>query len=301
MSQNPLTKPTYTGLVENAPLVVGLLLMIDSLHFIFARLYLSFALPPVASAMYVIGIGMVEIAVILNLWSHIQFHLLYRHLWFFLTIGFLAAVSTTLNYTAVAFIDPGTASLLSRTTILFGLGFGLAWLRERLTLFQLGGAAIAIGGVFIITFQPVDYLRIGSLMVLASTFMYALHAALVKRFGEGMRIADFFLFRLACTTGFLFLIGLARHELVWPGWGGWGMLLLGGTVSVMIGRGLYYLALRRLNLSLHSIALTLSPVATIIWTVLLFNVRPTGQQLVGGVAVLAGVAMVTIGNISSKE
>jgi drug/metabolite transporter (DMT)-like permease len=54
-------------------------------------------------------------------------------------------------------------------------------------------------------------------------------------------------------------------------------------------------ALRRLNLSFHSIILTLSPVAAVLWTLLLFGVVPTGQQLLGGAAVIAGVFMVTLG------
>ena len=62
-----------------------------------------------------------------------------------------------------------------------------------------------------------------------------------------------------------------------------------------MSRGLYYLALRRLTLSHHSLILTLSPVASIVWTLLLFGFSPTVQQLVGGAAILAGVLMVTVG------
>jgi drug/metabolite transporter (DMT)-like permease len=63
-------------------------------------------------------------------------------------------------------------------SVLFGLGFGLLWLRERLNRAQLLGAAICIVGVAIITFQPGDYFRLGSLLVVGSAFLYALHAAL---------------------------------------------------------------------------------------------------------------------------
>lgn len=300
MPDKPLSPPFYPRLVDRVPLVVACLLLIDSLHFVFAR-FLWPHLPPVTSAMYVLGIATVEVAFLVGFWNRIHFGVFRHHPWFFLSIGFLAAASTTLNYAAVGFIDPGTASLLSKASILFGVGLGLVWLRERLTALEAMGAVLAIIGVFIITFQPGDYLRLGSLMVLASALMYALHAALVKHHGTGMSLAEFFLFRLLCTTGFLFLFSAGWGELTWPGRQAWLILLLAGTISAMIGRGLYYMALRRLRLSLHSIFLTLSPVVTIGWTLLLFGIRPTPQQLLGGAGVIAGVWLVTAGQLKKRR
>jgi len=285
--------PTGTGLLDNAPLVVLCLLAIDSLHFVFARLLLPY-LPPATGGMYVLGVATVEVALFLAIWDKIQFSLLRRHLPYFLSIGFLVATSTTLNYTAVGYIDPGTASLLAKASILFSLAFGLFWLRERLTPVQAGGALLAMSGIAIITFQPGDYWRIGSLLMLIATLSYALHAALVKRQSEAIRLGEFFLFRLVCTTGFLFLFALGQGQLVWPSGRAWLILLLAGTVDITISRGLYYVALRRMDLSYHTIVLMLSPVVAIIWTIFLFDVWPTFQQMTGGLAVLAGVVVVTM-------
>jgi drug/metabolite transporter (DMT)-like permease len=104
----------------------------------------------------------------------------------------------------------------------------LIWLRERFTLFEWAGVLTAIAGTFVITFQPGDFLWLGVLMVVVSTFMYALHAALVKRHGGGISLTDFFLFRLACTTAFLFLFSLGRGELTVPDGPTWLILLLAG-------------------------------------------------------------------------
>jgi drug/metabolite transporter (DMT)-like permease len=51
--------------------------------------------------------------------------------------------------------------------------------------------------------------------------------------------------------------------------------------------------------SLLSIVLTLSPVAAIGWSLLLFTTWPTPRQLLGGVAVLLGVGIVTIARSGS--
>jgi drug/metabolite transporter (DMT)-like permease len=288
LSKAEASRPAKAGF-----LLVAALLMVDSLHFVSARLLLPHISPSV-SAMYVLGIGTIEVGLFGLMQKRLQVGILHKHLWLFLIIGFLVATNTNINYEAVAFIDPGTASLLAKTSILFGLGFGLFWLREKLTLAQLAGALVAATGVFVISFQPGDYMRLGSLLVVGSAWMYALHAAIVKRYGGGIEFLNFFFFRLLCTTGFLFLFALGRRALVWPSATAWWWLILVGTVNVVIGRTLYYAALRRLRMSVLSIVLTLTPVVATLWSLVLFDVVPTSQQLLGGSAVILGVLVVIL-------
>ena len=284
--------PDTSRLANSRLLLVLGLLMVDGLHFVFARLLLPHISPGV-SAMYVLGIGTVEVGLLGLVQGRLHFNRFRQSLWLFLALGLLVGTSTSINYQAVAFIDPGTASLLSQTSILFGLGFGLFWLREKLSPLQVGGALLAVIGVCVITFQPGDYLRLGSLLVLGSAFLYATHAALAKRYGGEMDFFDFFFFRLLCTTSVLFLFALGRGALAWPRAHVWPLLALAGTIDVVVSRTLYYLALRRLRMSIHSIVLTASPVAAILWSVFLFDTLPTTQQFLGGAAVLLGVLVVT--------
>ncbi len=300
MSDETATLSGSARLWRNAPLVVAVLVLVDSLHFVFARLLHPY-LPGGTSAFYVLAVATVEVAVFLGLRRRIRFQVFRRHLLLFLSIGFLVAASTTFNYIAVGYVDPGTASLLAQTSTLFALGFSLIWLRERLVFAEVIGALVALIGVFVISFQPGDVLRLGSLLVLGSAFMYALHAAIVKRHGGEMDLANFFLFRLASTSGFLLLFTTARGQLLWPPGKAWIILVLAGTVDVVISRTLYYLALRRLRMSFHTIILTLSPVITILWSLLLFSERPTLQSLMGGVAVITGVAIVTMPKSRKKH
>lgn len=278
----------------NTPLVWAGLLLVDSLHFVFARSLLPH-LPPETSALLVLGAGTIEVALFLGLRRQINFAVFRRHAWFFLTIGFLVATSTVINYTAVNFIDPGTASLLSKTSVIFSLGLGILWLGDRLRRIQGVGIAFALLGVFVISFQPGDYLQLGSLLVLLSTFLYALHTAVVKRSGDEIEFANFFLFRVAATTAFLLLFAVGRSQLVWPGTTGWLLVILAGTVDVVISRVLYYLSLRRMTMTIHTTILTLSPVITILWSLALFGEQPGWQGIIGGAAVILGVVLVTVG------
>lgn len=276
------------------PPLLLLLLLVDSLHFVFARLLRPF-LPSGTAALYVLAVGTLEVGVYLWITRQISWQLLRQKWWFFLTIGFLVAFSTSMNYLAVAYIDPGTAALLGQTTVIFALLFGLYWLREKLSVFEILGALVAIIGTFIISFQPGDFGQFGSLLVLLGASMYALHAAVVKRYGGEMDFANFFFFRLLMTTMFLSLFAVGRGQFTWVNDGRvWPLLLLVGSVDVVISRLLYYLALRRLNLTIHAILLTLSPVITIGWSLILFDERPSWQGLLGGVAVIVGVVIVTV-------
>ena len=276
--------------MADSRLLVPLLLLADSLYYVFARLLLPH-LPPAAGAFYMMAVGATTILVILR--GRIHLSTLRRHPWFFLAIGLLVGVNTNMGFVAVRYVDPGTASLLSRTSIIFSLALGLLWLRERLTRLELGGAALAVVGVVVISFQPGDYLRAGALIVIASTFLYALHSAVVKRFGGDIPFGEFLFYRVAAVAAVLFVLAAAQGVLVWPTAVGWGWLLLAGSVNVVVSRGLYYLALRRMDMSVLTIILTLTPVVTWAWSMAIFGGRPGVVEIVGGVATLTGVLVVT--------
>ncbi|MXX25604.1 MAG: DMT family transporter [Caldilineaceae bacterium SB0668_bin_21] len=268
------------------------LLMIDSLHYVFARLVFPY-IEPALGAFYIIAVALVEVGLIGLITRRLSLDPL-RRMWpTFLAIGMCVAVSTRLNYEAMAFIDPGVAAMVGKMTVLFSLGFGLLWLGERFTLMQGVGSAIAVVGLAVISFQPGDYLGIGAMMILFSTFIYALHAALTKRNMGEVDLLNFFFYRLLLTAAFLALFNLARGNFALPSAQAFPILLLVGTVDVVVSRFLYYWTLRKLDMSIFAIALAASPVAAVLWSQLLFDVFPTPQQLLGGFAILCGVAVVT--------
>ena len=271
-------------------LLVPLLLVADSLYYVFARLLLPH-FPPAAGAFYMMAVGGATILALLR--GRIRLVTLTRHRWLFLAVGLLVGVNTNMGFFAVRYVDPGTASLLSRTSIIFSLALGLLWLRERLTRLELAGSALAVVGVVVISFQPGDYLRAGALIVIGSTFLYALHSAVVKRYGGDIAFGEFLFYRVSAVAAVLLLLAVAQGALVWPSAVGWGWLLLAGTVNVVVSRGLYYLALRRMDMSVLTIILTLTPVITWAWSMAIFGGRPGVAEIVGGLATLGGVLIVT--------
>lgn len=291
MSARPPKQTTLP--VASLPVLFTVLLIVDSLHFVFARALLPH-LSAEMSSFLVLGIAAVQVGTYQAVRGRIHLDAVRRHWRFYTAIGLLVAASTVINYAAVAYIDPGTASLLSKTSVLFSLGFSLFWLRERFQRIEFLGALIAIIGIVVISFQPGDYLRFGSLMVLVSTFLYALHTAVVKRYGELIDFGDFFLFRIASIAFFLFLFAAGRGRLEWPTPIAWLLVIIAGTVDVVISRSLFYLSLRRMPMGIHTIILTLSPMVAVLWSLVLFGVIPTLSSFAGGALIILGVALVTI-------
>ena len=292
------TDSTKAGsLLNNMPAVIITLIVIDSLHFVFARLLHPY-LPPTAGSFYYMTVATIQIAIYAAVRRKIDASILRDNLKFFLIIGFLIGFATATSFAAVAYIDPGTASLIARSSTVFGMLFGYFWLKERLSRGERIGAVISIAGVFIISFQPGNLSELtwlGPVLVLLASFTYALHAAIVKHDGGDMDFLNFFLFRMLSSILFLFIFMVGRGELVWPqGREVWTILLLAGTFNVTVSRSLYYMVLRRFRLSILTILLTLSPAMTVLWSYLLFGVLPSLQGVIGGTIVIGGVILVAM-------
>jgi drug/metabolite transporter (DMT)-like permease len=273
------------------PLLIPILLMVDSLHFVLARLMLPH-IDPSLSPMYVLLIASIEVGLFGLATRRIIISTLFKNLWMYLAIGFLVAASMTINYTMVEYIDPGTASMLTETGVIWGLLLGVIWLREKLMTIQVWGSILAIFGVFTISYQPGNVLQISSILIVVSAFMYALHAAIAKRYSENVDLFNFFFARVCSIAFFGFLFAAMRDSLARPSAKAWPLLLLSGTVDVVISRFLYYVALRRMKLSVLTIILTLSPVVSVLWAFTLFRTLPSLQESIGGFLVLIGAILV---------
>ena len=115
-----------------------------------------------------------------------------------------------------------------------------------------------------------------------------------EKFGGDMEFIEFFVWRVASTTFMSMIAVTVTGQWQLPSGIVWFWLFLGATADIVISRALYYLALRRLSISLHTLVLTLSPIMAALWSLLLFGIVPSAQQLVGGLAVISGIAVVSL-------
>ena len=97
--------------MKNTSIIIPILLIVDSLHFVFAKLLLPHISPNI-SAMWVLLVATLEVGIYGLYTKQISWREISKQWKFFLAIGFLVAASTNINYEAVAFIDPGSALVL---------------------------------------------------------------------------------------------------------------------------------------------------------------------------------------------
>ncbi len=282
-----------TSREPSTTLLVAGLIALDGLYFVWARILHQY-LPAMASLVWYFMIATVQISAYAAWKRKLRWSTFVAHWWFFLLIGALVATASTINYYAIGFIDPGVGTLLAQIIVVYNLFLGVVWLKDRLTRAQVIGAVLCIFGVVIISFQPGDLLRVGSFMVIGGTFLYALHAALVKKFGGGIEFIEFFVWRVASTTFMTIVAVTVTGQWQIPSGIVWLWLFVAATADVVISRALYYLALRRLTISMHTLVLTMSPIMAALWSLLIFGINPSLQQILGGIAVIMGLAIVSL-------
>ncbi len=232
-------------------------------------------------------------------------------IWFFrppwpllMAIFWVALVSATLQYsltfTGLASIDVSTAAILIQLEVPFGIL--LAWLvfRDRITLRQLGGMALAFAGIVLIAGEPRlsgSLVHVG--MVVGGSMAWAVGQIMVKRLGQ---VGGFVLITWVAV--------LATPQLLIASWlleSGqvatlrsatldiWGAVLYLGVGMTALAYALWYRLLGLYPVSRVMPFLLLLPVTSVAGGVFFLGETLTVTMQTGGGCVLPGVAIINFG------
>lgn len=169
---------------------------------------------------------------------------------------------------------------------------------ERQTRAVIAGIVLSIIGVLVVigggvrAHAPASAL-LGDVLVLASVFAWSLYTVVAKRHANVDAIE---LTTKTSIAGALLLVPAATIEWVAglravPTPGGWVALLYLGVVSSALAYAWYGRALRALGAAQVANYINLLPVVAVAAAAVLLGERPDRASLVGGVLVLAGVAL----------
>jgi drug/metabolite transporter (DMT)-like permease len=177
-----------------------------------------------------------------------------------------------------------------------------AFLGERLGRQKVAGLLIAFfGAVLVVTRGRLgpDVLRLpstrGDLLFIVSTLNWAVYTVLghrtLRRVGPLRATAG------AMAAGWLFLLFPFLAAGAWSDYGrlsaaGWGALLFLGIGASGLGYLFWYGALERIEASRVAAFLYLEPLVTLAAAIALLGERVTAETVVGGLLLLAGVAVV---------
>ena len=218
------------------------------------------------------------------------------------------AMAQLCYFSAVQYLSVGVALLLEYLAPVLLIGYH--WLRSRrrpATLVLIGAAVALVGLVFVLdlrnglTLNPIGVLwGLGAALGLAAYFVLSegggedpVHPLLLTT--GGTAVGALIILAVA-ATGFLPLTArtgtttLAGADVAW-----WLPLLLLVSVSAVLAYLTGIAAVRRLGSSVASFVSLSEVVLAVVFAAVLLAQRPNGFQLLGGLAILAGIAIVQRG------
>jgi drug/metabolite transporter (DMT)-like permease len=214
--------------------------------------------------------------------------------------GILFAADLLCWHHAIADVGAGLATVLGNLQVAFVPFLAWAVLAERPGRRILASLPLALGGVVLISgvlergaygSDPVG----GMVFGLATGITYAGFILVLRHGNADLRRPAGPLFDATATATVATLIaGLAIGDAdLAPSWPAHGWLVTLALTSQVLGWLLISVSLPRLPAALTSLLLTIQPVASVVLAAVLLSESPTALQLLGVVAVLAGVVTVT--------
>jgi probable blue pigment (indigoidine) exporter len=208
-----------------------------------------------------------------------------------LTCLLMVYVATT-TFVCIGMIGPGPVSFVGQMGIVFGILLGAAFLGEKIRIADGLGALIAIVGVSCMTYSPVEYMKLGVLLVLGSSLALALHNLIIKQHSSEIDKVELLLLRAVTTfvaVGLLAaLSGQVRQPPMW--------LVPIGALTALFGfmavNFFRYTALGFIEMSKVSMLRVIAPVGVMALSFLVFKIVPGTVQLIGSGLILAGVSMI---------
>jgi len=214
-------------------------------------------------------------------------------------IAFLEGAATLLFYMAIqAMENPAVVSFIGNIGPVFVTLMGIGLLKERFRGSQVLGILITIAGVFVMNYREggfAGFKDLGSVYVISASFLFALATIGGRMFRDQMNPSYMSLLRsvlLSLTLGLLFVLGgptqLLQLEL--PVWRD---LALGSFLETMVVIVFAYQALKMIEATRTSLIISSKAVWTLLLAWAFLGVFPNKLQLLGGIATLVGVWLIT--------
>lgn len=286
--------------MKNAGILYALLTSLFlSTGFIFAKYFLEFTNVETLNALW-FWIAFFASAVVLLIRDKSKALIKFKQHWKDgLIVGGANAFAAVFWFKSIELAGPTVSAFILRFSTIFIIFLGVLFLKEKLHVHDIVGAAIAIGGAIVISIAGAEgesYASAGTLVAFAACFAIAIHQVLAKVYVKnidplslvGFRVfyTGLFVLAYAIITGKLQPFPIAQLP-----------LLTGAVViNALVGFIFLYKALELLDVSKVAVIRTLDPFVVVVFAFLFFRSMPSMSELVGGSLVVAGVLVATYGH-----
>ena len=221
--------------------------------------------------------------------------------WLAYAAGIFFAADLELFHHTIRLVGAGLATVLGNTQVVFVAVLGWLLLRERIPRRTAFAIPVVLAGVVLISgvVGAGAYGRdpeLGVVVGLATGLSYAGFLLVLRRGNADLRrpAGPLFDATLSATVAAV-LIGLPLGEVdLVPAWPAHAWLVALALSAQVVGWLLISVSLPRLPAALTSVVLTLQPVGSVVLAMLLVAETPSGVQLLGAAAILAGLLLATI-------
>lgn len=214
------------------------------------------------------------------------------------------ATFNTLVYIGLHYTTSINASLMNSSTPIIIYILSFIFLKERLTKFQLFGTLLSLAGVlFIISGGSLESLLAfsfnkGDIIVLVAVFCWSVYSLLIKKYAG--KLPSYSTFLVTIALGALMLLPFTVFELlttsqpiIWAP-STIGAILYVGMIASIVAFLSWNTGVVALGANKAGIYLNFIPVFATIFAVLFLGEKLLIAQVVGGIAVFAGVFITTL-------
>nr|WP_054548668.1 DMT family transporter [Lysinibacillus sphaericus] len=232
----------------------------------------------------------------------LEWRLLKRH-WFIVIILSLTGVTAfnTLVYIGLHYTTSINASLMNSSTPIMIYIFSFIFLKEKLSKYQLIGTVLSLSGVAFIIMggsftRIVDFtFNKGDLIVIAAVLCWSIYSLLIKQYATRLPGQSTFLVTIGLGAMMLFPFSLyetlsSATAIHWE-WSTFAAILYVGIFASIIAFLCWNSGVIQLGANKASIYLNFIPVFASIFAVLFLDEKLHSFQLIGGLAVVAGVIL----------
>jgi drug/metabolite transporter (DMT)-like permease len=225
----------------------------------------------------------------------------------FLFLGLLFAASFGLNHLALKFTSAGIGSLIFAGLPAAVVLISILLLKEQLTPYVLIGMILSVIGVLLATrvesIAGRSGMFLGNLMLVASVLAYALYVVLIKKYS--MNHSSLVLTTASFAASLIYLVPISAGEIILLGLPEFSMegilaILFLGFGASALAQSLWNYGLRFVKASTAAPFLNLLPVVGL-WAAYLSGEVVISKQIIGGVIVILGVWVCTMGDQEGKD
>ena len=214
------------------------------------------------------------------------------------SVGLMSLFSAagSLLYTYGIFLyGPVNAAFLVQFTAVFTILFGVIFFKERFTRLEVAGIVLAVVGVFVLAYGNLSLEVVSTLVLLGAALLFASANSLSKAYVKKVNPValaggnSIFMFLLIFT----FTVLTGKLETAFPS-----ITLvyafLGSITGVVLSFVLFFKALQVYAVSKTATIRTVEPFLTAIFSFIILALPTTVNQLLGGVMIVIGVAMLSL-------